>query len=140
MALALVGQGELLVIHGDYAGATAALERAVALSGELTDWEDTAQMYASLAKCRSRLGDLPGAEAFMARAERAAREQGECDADLWISYVQAELAWLRGDLAEAARLAWRLDARLAYIGGGTPPAVRSPPRATARPSAAVAPA
>jgi predicted ATPase len=113
VALALVGQAELAGLHGAYDQAIAALEQAVGLSGELTDWEDTAQMYASLAKYRSRLGDHSGALADMARAERAAREQGESESDLWIDYVKAELAWLRGDVAEARRVSARLDARMA---------------------------
>ncbi|HSR23467.1 MAG TPA: hypothetical protein VLW53_07940, partial [Candidatus Eisenbacteria bacterium] len=113
VALALVGQAELAMIGGNYAQAIAALEQAVGLSGELTDWEDTAQMYATLAKARSRLGDHRGADADIARAERAAREQGGSESDLWIGYVRAELAWLQGDLAEAGRISARLDARLA---------------------------
>ena len=113
MALALVGQSELAAVDGDHTRAIAALERAVKLSGELTDWEDTAQMHASLAKSRSRLGDHRGALADMARAERAARCQGDSETELWIVYVKAELAWLRGDLAEAGQLARRLDARMA---------------------------
>ena len=113
MALALVGQAELSALDGDHARTIAVLERAVELSRELTDWEDTAQMYASLAKSRSRLGDYRGALADMARAQRAARDQGESESDLWITYVRAELEWLRGDLAEAGRIARRLDARMA---------------------------
>jgi tetratricopeptide (TPR) repeat protein len=113
VALALVGQAELAAFDGDHARAIGALERAVKLSGELTDWEDTAQMHASLAKSRSRLGDHSGALADLARAERAACEQGDSESDLWIGYIKAELAWLRGDLAEAGQLARRLDARMA---------------------------
>jgi predicted ATPase/DNA-binding SARP family transcriptional activator len=113
VALALVGQAELAALDGDHARAIGALERAVKLSGELTDWEDTAQMHASLAKSRSRLGDHRGALADMARAERAARDQGDSDTELWIVYVKAELAWLRGDLAEAGQTARRLDAWMA---------------------------
>jgi predicted ATPase/DNA-binding SARP family transcriptional activator len=113
MALALVGQAELAALDGDHTRAIAALERAVKLSGELTDWEDTAQIHASLAKSRSRLGDHRGALADLARAERAARDQGDSETELWIGYVNAELAWLRGDLAEAGQIARRLDARMA---------------------------
>jgi len=116
-ALALVGQAELDTLDGHNSQAIAALEQAVELSRELTDWEDTAQMYASLAKCRSRLGDFRGALADMARAERVAREQGESESDLWITYIRAELAWLRGDLAEAGRISRRLDARMARKNG-----------------------
>ncbi len=112
-ALALVGQAELAALAGDHARAIAALERAVGLSGELTDWEDTAQMYATLAKSRSRVGDHRGALADMARAERSAHEQGDSESDLWIGFVKAELAWLRGDLAEAVRIGRQLDARMA---------------------------
>jgi ATP/maltotriose-dependent transcriptional regulator MalT len=113
IALALAGQADLAVLDGDYARAIAALERAVELSGGLTDWEDTAQLYASLARSRSRTGDYEGALADMARAQRAAREQGESESDIWITYIQAELAWLRGDLAEAGRISRGLDAQLA---------------------------
>jgi predicted ATPase/DNA-binding SARP family transcriptional activator len=115
-ALACAGQAELAMLDGDHARAIAALERAVELSGALTDWEDTAQMYATLAKSRSRMGDYEGALADMARAQRAAREQGESESDLWISYIQAELAWLRGDLAESARISSELDALMASKG------------------------
>ena len=61
-------------------------------------------------------GDYEGALADMARAQRAAREQGESESDLWISYIQAELAWLRGDLAECARISSELDAQMASKG------------------------
>jgi predicted ATPase/DNA-binding SARP family transcriptional activator len=115
-ALACAGQAELAMLDGDHARAIAALERAVELSRALTDWEDTAQMYASLAKSRSRMGDYEGALADMARAQRAAREQGESESDLWISYIQAELAWLRGDLADCARISSELDALMASKG------------------------
>jgi predicted ATPase/DNA-binding SARP family transcriptional activator len=115
-ALACAGQAELAMLGGDFARAIVALERAVELSRALTDWEDTAQMYATLAKCRSRMGDYDGALADMARAQRAAREQGESESDLWISYVQAELAWLRGDLAVSGRLSRELDAQMADKG------------------------
>ena len=115
-ALACAGQAELAMLDGDYDRAIAALERAVELSGELSDWEDTAQMYATLAKSRSRMGDYDGALADMARARQAARGQGESESDLWISYIQAELAWLRGDPAECARISSELDAQMAAKG------------------------
>jgi len=113
VALALVGQAELAALDGDHDRAIAALERAVKLSGELTDWEDTAQMHASLAKSRSRLGDHRGALADITRAERSACDQGDSETGLWIAYVKAELAWLRGDLAEAGQITRRLDAQMA---------------------------
>jgi predicted ATPase len=113
VALALVGQAELAALDGDHDRAIAALERAVKLSGELTDWEDTAQMHASLAKSRSRLGDHRGALADIARAERSACDQGDSETELWVGYVKAELAWLRGDLAEAGQITRRLDAGMA---------------------------
>jgi predicted ATPase/DNA-binding SARP family transcriptional activator len=113
MALALVGQAELALYDGEHTRAIAALEQAVELARELTDWEDTSQMYATLAKTRSRLGDHDGALADMARAERAARDQGDSESGLWCTYVWAELAWLRGDMAEAGRVSRQLDARMA---------------------------
>jgi ATP/maltotriose-dependent transcriptional regulator MalT len=113
IALALTAQAELAALDGDHARAIAALEQAVEQGREMTDWEETAQIYASLAKSRSRMGDHSGARADMARAERAAREQGEPDRDLWISYIRAELAWLRGDLAEAGSISRRLGAQMA---------------------------
>src|SRR6516165_3397946 len=104
------------MLDGDYTRAITALERAVELSRALTDWEDAAQMYGTLAKARSRMGDYDGALAEMAWAQRAAREQGESESDLWISYIQAELAWLRGDLAGCARISGGLDALMATKG------------------------
>ncbi|HEY5989921.1 MAG TPA: AfsR family transcriptional regulator, partial [Streptosporangiaceae bacterium] len=117
MALALTGQADVASLDGDHARAIAALEQAVDLSSDLTDWEDTAQMYASLAKSRSRVGDYGGALADMARAERVALAQGEPDCDLWISYIRAELAWMQGDMAEASSICRRLDARIASKSG-----------------------
>src|SRR5215469_10053400 len=77
MALALAGQAEFVTFDGDYAGAIAALEQAVELSREVTGWGDVAQMNASLAKSRGRLGDYEGALADLSRAERGASERGE---------------------------------------------------------------
>src|SRR5262249_34211939 len=111
-ALAVTGEAQLATLDGEHARAIAALEQAVEHSQELSAWEDTAQIYACLAKSRGRLGDFRGALADMARAELAAGEQGDSESDLWISYIRAELAWLSGDLAEAGRISRRLDARL----------------------------
>jgi ATP/maltotriose-dependent transcriptional regulator MalT len=113
MALAISAQAQLAALDGDHAANIAALEQAVDLVRELTDWEDTAQMYAYLAKARSRLGDFRGALDDITRAERAAGERGDADTDLWLSYIRAELAWMQGDLAEAGRICRRLDARMA---------------------------
>src|SRR5215469_16182090 len=113
MALALAGQAEFVTFDGDYAGAIAALEQAVELSREVSGWGDIAQMNASLAKSRGRLGDYEGALADLARAERAACDQGESESALWITYVRAELVWLQGDTAEAGRIARQLEARMA---------------------------
>jgi predicted ATPase/DNA-binding SARP family transcriptional activator len=109
MALALMGGSELASLAGDHASAIAALEEAAGLSRELTDWEDTAQLYASLARSRSRMGDLAGARADMARAQRIARSQGEPESDVWVSFIRAELAWLEGDMAEVVSVCRRLD-------------------------------
>ncbi len=113
MALALMGEAELALLHGEHATAIAALEQAIELSRALTDWEDTAQMYASLAKARSRTGDLDGAYADMVKADRIARSLGDSESGLWITYVRAELAWLRGDFAGASSLSQQLDGWLA---------------------------
>jgi predicted ATPase len=112
MALAISAQAQLAALDGDHAANIAALEQAVELVRELTDWEDTAQMYAHLAKSRSRLGDFRGALDDLTWAEQAVGEQGDADTDLWLSYTRAELAWLQGDLAEVGRISRRLDARM----------------------------
>ncbi len=113
MGLALLGQSELAMLDGDFPRAISALEEAIGLSRELTDWEDTAQMYASLAKARSRAGDCDDALADLDRAERIAAAQGESESDLYISHVRAELAWLRGDWAQTVVTCRRLDDRMA---------------------------
>ncbi|HEY2578578.1 MAG TPA: BTAD domain-containing putative transcriptional regulator, partial [Streptosporangiaceae bacterium] len=43
MALALMGEADLALLHGEHVKAIAALEQAIELSRALTDWEDTAQ-------------------------------------------------------------------------------------------------
>jgi predicted ATPase/DNA-binding SARP family transcriptional activator len=113
MAMSLTGQADLASLDGDHARAITALERAARLSRELTDWEDTAQVYANLARSRSRMGDLEGALADIARAERIARGTGEEESELFVSYIRAELAWLRSQPAEASGICQRLDDLLA---------------------------
>lgn len=51
--------------------------------------------------------------------------QGEPETALWISYVGAELAWLRGDLAEVSGICRRLDEWMA----GKPAQMSGPFRA-----------
>jgi predicted ATPase/DNA-binding SARP family transcriptional activator len=113
MALALMGDAELAMLHGEHAKAIADLEQAIELSRALTDWEDAAQMYANLAKARSRTGDFDGALAAIDRAERIADSLGDSENGLWISFIRAELAWLRGDFTEASRVSQQVDGWLA---------------------------
>ena len=111
-ALALTSQAELAMLAGDFPAAIASLEEAVALGQELTDWQDTAQMHAYLAKSRSRLGDRQAAADHLDQAERIIRANGDPSGDLWIYHTRAELAWLAGDLAEAGALCRKLEASI----------------------------
>jgi predicted ATPase/DNA-binding SARP family transcriptional activator len=113
IAMALMGQAELASFDGDHARAIAALEEAVDQTRALTDWEETSQIFASMARHRSRVADHQGALADITRAERIACVQGEPESDLWISFIRAELAWLRGDFAETSRICRGLDGRIA---------------------------
>ncbi|MHB1597254.1 MAG: ATP-binding protein, partial [Streptosporangiaceae bacterium] len=111
-ALTLTSQAELAMLAGDFAAAIADLEEAVSLGRELTDWQDTAQMHAYLAKSRSRLGDRQGALSDLEQAEQIVRANGDPSGDLWIYYIRAELAWLAGDLAEAGAICRKLETML----------------------------
>jgi predicted ATPase/DNA-binding SARP family transcriptional activator len=112
-AMALMGQAELASFDGDHARAIAALEEAVDQARSLTDWQETSQIFASMARHRSRVSDHQGALADIARAERIACVMGEPESDMWISFVRAELAWLRGDFAETSRICRWLDSLIA---------------------------
>jgi tetratricopeptide (TPR) repeat protein len=111
VAMTLWMQAQIAGDDGDLPGAIAALEEAVELGKVFTEWEDAAHIYGKLAILRTRTGDYQGAQADLARAERAAC--GNRDADRWLGYMRVEVAWLRGDLAEARSICQRLDQELA---------------------------
>jgi predicted ATPase/DNA-binding SARP family transcriptional activator len=113
IAMALMGQAELASFDGDHARAIAALEEAVDQTRAMTDWQETAQIFASMARHRSRVSDHQGALADIARAERIACVMCEPESDLWVSFIRAELAWLRGDFAETSRICRGLDSQIA---------------------------
>jgi predicted ATPase/DNA-binding SARP family transcriptional activator len=101
-AMGLLQQGEIAKLRGDDAAAIAALDEAAELGGELSAWEDLAQIYGSLAGMKIRTGDYEGASADLGRAERTARYHPE--AEFYLRLIRAELEWQRGNPAEARRI------------------------------------
>jgi predicted ATPase/DNA-binding SARP family transcriptional activator len=111
IAMTLWMRAEIASPDGDFAVAIAALEEAVRVSKDLTEWEDAAHIYGKLAILRARAGNHQGAAADLARAERTdfvSREAG-----WWLEYMGVHLAWLRDDLANARIICVRLDQELA---------------------------
>ncbi|WP_424529948.1 BTAD domain-containing putative transcriptional regulator [Sphaerisporangium viridialbum] len=89
--------------RGDRATHQAMTEQALELAGQLGAAEDTAEMLYRLAHGLLRQGDPEGARATYERAGEVARTAGlpAAMAGAWFGF--AELARLRGDLAEARR-------------------------------------
>jgi predicted ATPase/DNA-binding SARP family transcriptional activator len=113
-AMTLLQQGQIARLRGDSAAAIAALAEGVQLGGELTGWEDLAQIYGSLASMKIRTGDHEGASVDLERAERTARCHPE--AEFYLRLLRAELEWQRGNPAEAS---WICRQMLAEISGKT---------------------
>ena len=104
IASALMLRAELDKLAGDYRGAIAALEEAVASGrwfGTAAD-TDTTWLYWDLAWLRVRTGDYAAAHAALALANRNAWTQG--DSGQYQRLIRAELAWREGHPAEATRL------------------------------------
>jgi len=112
-ASVLINLADLAQLKGDYATVIAALEEAGSCGRELEWWGDLNYINGMLAAARLRTGDLDHAREDLERAERTASERsmGPNDMWAWLSLTRAELNWLEGDLAAAARncakaLAW----------------------------------
>jgi predicted ATPase/DNA-binding SARP family transcriptional activator len=104
-AAVLVQLAELAQLRADYPAAIAALEGAIAQSKVLGEWGDLSHVTGKLAAIRLRMGDLAGARAHLAQAEREVAERGaaQSDAAVWLGLVRAELHGREGDTAAAAR-------------------------------------
>ena len=101
--MALTFQAELGRLGGDYGGAIAALEEAVALDRQLAEVpEDLAWLYQQLAALRVRTGDYAAAHAVLDLADQNAAAEG--DLGPYLRLIRAVLAWREGNPAEATRL------------------------------------
>ena len=102
-ATTLMLRAELDKIAGDYRGAIAALEAAMASGQRLgVPDNDMTWLYSDLAWLRVRTGDYAAAHAVLGLADQNARARG--DSGPRPRLIRAELAWQEGHLAEAARL------------------------------------
>jgi DNA-binding SARP family transcriptional activator len=103
IATTLMLRAELDKVAGDYHGAIAALEAAMA-SGQRLGGPDTDMtwLYCDLAWLRVRAGDYAAARAVLGLADQNARARG--DSGPHPRLIRAELAWQEGDLAKATRL------------------------------------
>jgi predicted ATPase/DNA-binding SARP family transcriptional activator len=102
---ALVQLAQFAQLRGDHQAALVALTEASAFAGQLDALSDRAHIEGQLAMIRMRTGDLAGARADLDRAVRmdAHYGAGRTDAVAWLGLVAADLAWLEGDTAAAAR-------------------------------------
>jgi predicted ATPase/DNA-binding SARP family transcriptional activator len=109
---ALTLRAELDRLAGNYHGAIAALEEAVALDRQLAAAsEGITELYANLAWMRVRAGDYVAAHADLDLADEHAWAQ--VDSGPYLRLIRAELAWREGDQAAAIRLCTELLRELA---------------------------
>ena len=124
-AAALMFRAELDRTAGDYRGAIAALEEAMAAGRQLgAPDNDMTWLYSDLAWLRVRTGDYAAAHAVLDLADQNARAGG--DSGPLPRLIRAELAWREGHLAEATRLCEGI-----LRDGAGQPASRAPLRALA---------
>ena len=112
IAVCLFQMAEFAALRADHAQAVAALAEAEQIGLEIDAWGDMAYIIGSLAVARARAGDIDGARADLGRAERAAADRAQDNADEWLVLSAAEVEWRAGDLAAAAR---RCEAALAGV-------------------------
>jgi predicted ATPase/DNA-binding SARP family transcriptional activator len=102
-AWALTLSAELDKVAGNYHGAIAALEEAVALNRQLAAAsEGITELYTNLAWLRVRTGDFVAAHADIDLADQHAWAQ--VDSGPYLRLIRAELAWREGDRAAAIQL------------------------------------
>jgi hypothetical protein len=103
-AITLTVLSDFTELRGDHAASIAALEESLALGRELSAWGDLSYVEARLAVIRARTGDLARARVGLDRASLSAAEPGaKAGVDRWVTFMRADLAWLEGDVAAAAR-------------------------------------
>jgi predicted ATPase/DNA-binding SARP family transcriptional activator len=104
VAVGLTMLAEFTELRGDHAASVEALSEAAALGRETGVWGDLGYVEGRLAVIYARAGDLDRGYAEFGRARRAMEARGgHVDSDRWVAFMQAELASLAGDYAEAAR-------------------------------------
>jgi predicted ATPase/DNA-binding winged helix-turn-helix (wHTH) protein len=104
VAVGLTMLAEFTELRGDHAASIEALSEAAALGRETGVWGDLGYVEGRLAVIYARAGDLDRGYAELSRARRAMEARGgHTDIDRWVAFMQAELASLAGDYAEATR-------------------------------------
>ncbi|MBO0821790.1 MAG: AfsR family transcriptional regulator, partial [Nocardiopsaceae bacterium] len=104
IAIALMHLAQFAELRADHAAALGMLTEGRDAGAELGGhWVDLWYLDGMLALVRARAGDLAGARADLARASGAmSRGGGDAeDAAIWLRSVEAEVAWLAGDLPGA---------------------------------------
>ncbi|MFJ9615714.1 BTAD domain-containing putative transcriptional regulator [Streptomyces noursei] len=102
-----------LAVRGDFAGACAHYEQAVAVVTEVGAIEDAVRMRSLQAQLYWLLGDAESSAAAMAEAQRYAERAAWPNVLAELALVQAELARWNGDTAQAHR---QLDLATALLG------------------------
>jgi hypothetical protein len=103
--ISLAQLAEFTELRGDHEASIAVLTEAAELGRELGAWGDLPFIEGRLATIRARSGDIDGAWAAWARAERLiAGMSGAGESGRWLGMMRAEIAWRAGDLADVARV------------------------------------
>ncbi|MEU5303674.1 BTAD domain-containing putative transcriptional regulator [Streptomyces noursei] len=113
IAFARTELAERLAVRGDFAGACAHYEQAVAVVTEVGAIEDAVRMRSLQAQLYWLLGDAESSAAAMAEAQRYAERAAWPNVLAELALAQAELARWNGDAAQAHR---QLDLATALLG------------------------
>ncbi|WP_026316721.1 BTAD domain-containing putative transcriptional regulator [Actinokineospora enzanensis] len=103
MSFALTEVAERMAVRGEFTGACAHYEHAIAVATEVGGLEDVVRMRPRQSQLYWLAGDDESSAAAMAEARRLARRVAWPEALVELALVEAELAHWRGDAAEAVR-------------------------------------
>ncbi|WP_427895740.1 BTAD domain-containing putative transcriptional regulator [Kribbella sp. GL6] len=103
MSFALTELADRVAVRGDFAAACAYYEQAIAVAAEVGATEDVVRMRSRQAQLYWLAGDEDASTAAMAEAQRKAERVAWPEALVELALYKAELAYWKGDLAEARR-------------------------------------
>ncbi len=123
ISFALTELADRVAVRGDFAGACALFEQAIAVVTEVGSVEDVIRMRARQAQLYQLQGDAESSATALAEAQRCAEQVTWSDALAELALCRAELARWAGNVTEART---HLEAATALLGGDADrPSIRS---------------